>query len=78
MKENDWIITRLNNPDFTPAQLSAAGVTPDNTGLLTADQYKKSPVIQEAFKNSETGKFDEAKFNTFYNAQAQDYNNFAT
>jgi len=46
--------------------------------LLTADQYKKSPVIQEAFKNKETGKFDEAQFNAFYNRQAQDYNIFAT
>lgn len=78
MKENDWIVTKLNNPDFTPAQLDAAGVTPENTGLLTADQYKKSPVIQEAFKNKETGKFDEAQFNTFYNRQAKDYNIFAT
>ena len=77
-KENDWLVATINNPDFNYSQLKAIGLTSDNTSLLTKDEYKQSPFIQEKFKSKDTDTFDEAAFNKYYDSAAKSYNNFAT
>jgi len=44
--ENDILVSTLNNPTTSAADLFAAGLSTSNTGLLSPDEYKQSPVIQ--------------------------------
>ena len=79
MKENDWIIAGITNPDKNPGQLRAFGLDLDNTQLLSKDEYLKSNYIKEnpMFKD-QNGQFSEQKFTDFYNKRVQDFYNFAT
>ncbi len=68
MKENDWIVATLNNPEFTAADFkNIQGLSLDNTQLLSKDEYLKSSFITENdnFKNGD-GTFSKDKFETFY------------
>jgi hypothetical protein len=55
MKENDWIVAGLTNPDINSGEFRALGLNIDNTQLLTKEEYLKSDFIKnnEAFKDSE-------------------------
>lgn len=78
MKQNDWIITNLNNPDFTTAELkNIGGLTLENTQLLPMDQYLKSKKILDnpAFQNDQ-GEFSKNKFEDYYNKQAKRFGEF--
>ena len=78
MKQNDWIVATLNNPEFTAADFkNIQGLSLDNTQLLSKDDYLKSSFIKEndAFKKAD-GTFDESKFNTFYNEQSKKFAEF--
>ena len=75
-KKNDFLATLVKNPDLTLTDLKTAGITPDNTTLLSKEEYKGITGVQEAFKR-EDGKFDEKKFNTFYDNARILYNNYA-
>ena len=75
-KKNDFLATLVKNPDLTLTDLKTAGITPDNTALLSKEEYKSIAGVQEAFKG-EDGKFDEKKFNTFYDNARILYNNYA-
>ena len=78
MKQNDWIVATLNNPEFTAADFkNVQGLSLDNTQLLSKDDYLKSSFITEndAFKNSD-GTFNKDKFDTFYNTQASKFADF--
>lgn len=75
-KKNDFLATLVKNPDLTLTDLKTAGITPDNTALLSKEEYKSIAGVQEAFKGDD-GKFDEKKFNTFYDNARILYNNYA-
>jgi len=69
MKQNDWIVATLNNPEFTAADFkNIQGLSLDNTQLLSKEDYLKSSFITDnaAFKNDD-GTFSKDKFDTFYN-----------
>lgn len=72
-KKNDWLATLFFSPDKTPQDLANLGITPDNSSLQDKDYYKNIPQIQEAFK-TESGKFDESKFNNYYQEALKLYN----
>ena len=75
-KENDWFAANLGNPDFSPEDFkSIGGLSIDNTQFLSKEEYKNKPKVKEIFTD-ENGKFDENKFNNFYNAQVQKWNEF--
>ena len=78
MKQNDWIVATLNNPEFSAADFkNIQNLSLDNTQLLSKDEYLKSQFItnNDAFKNSD-GTFDKDKFDSFYNKQAQKFQTF--
>lgn len=75
-KKNDFLATLVKNPDLTLTDLKTAGITPDNTALLSKEEYKGIAGVQEAFKGDD-GKFDEKKFNTFYDNARILYSNYA-
>jgi hypothetical protein len=71
MKENDWIVAGINNPDSSPADFLMAGLNVTNTQLLPKDTYKKSNYIKDKF--TEDGKFNESAFDDFYKKKASEY-----
>lgn len=79
MKEHDWIVAGLNNPNFTPDNFRGIGMYLDNTQLLSKEDYLKSDYIKnhDAFKDS-YGNFSQNKFETFYNNKVQEFENFKT
>lgn len=72
-KKNDWLATLFFSPDKTPRDLAKLGITTDNSSIHDRDYYKGIDVIQDTFK-TESGKFDEAKFNRFYDEVVKIYN----
>ena len=71
MKQNDWLVAGITNPEFTTNDFLISGLNVNNTQLLTQEQYKKSPFIREAF--TENGTFDEGAFNQFYKRKADEF-----
>lgn len=71
MKQNDWIIAGLTNPEFTASEFLISGLNTDNTQLLTEDQYKKSAFVRDHF--SENGVFNEDAFDAFYKQRASEF-----
>lgn len=72
MKENDWILANINNPDFSVKDFKMANLDASNTQLLSSDEYKKSQTIIDAFTD-ESGKFDETAFDTFYKQKQEEF-----
>lgn len=77
MKEKDWLVANLNNPDFSYSQFKEAGLTMDNTQLLSKQEYKNSKYIQDKFTD-ENGKFNEVAFDKVYDTVSKTYNTFVT
>ena len=71
MKQNDWLVAGLLNPEFNTSDFLISGLTPDNTQLLTAEQYKKSSFVRDRF--IEDGVFNEQKFDDFYKKRAEEF-----
>lgn len=78
MKENDIVLNMMANPEFGIQDFEAVGLTADNTGLRTEDEYLKSAKITEndLFKD-ESGNFDKEKFHNFYVGAGYFYNKLA-
>ena len=79
MKQNDWIIANINNPDFTVSDFkNIGGLSLDNTQLLPIDQYLKNDKVvnNELFKDS-SGQFNKDIFKNYYNNLSEKFNNFA-
>ena len=72
MKEKDWLVANLNNPDFSYSQFKEAGLTMDNTQLLSKQEYKNSKYIQDKFTD-ENGKFNEVAFDKVYDTVSKTY-----
>ena len=71
IKQNDWIVAGINNPDFSTNDFLISGLNVENTQLLTKDQYKQSPFIKETFTQNES--FDEKAFDNYYEDRAKEY-----
>ena len=77
MKQHDFLATLVKNPDLTVDDLRESGITPENSSFLSKNEYKNNPNVIEAFKD-ESGKFDENKFNTYYDNARILYANYAS
>ena len=78
MKENDWIVANINNPEFTVSDFKdIVGLSLDNTQLLPFDEYLKYNKITSnpQFQNDQ-GVFDKDKFKTFYDEKASKFGDF--
>lgn len=78
MKQNDWIVANINNPNFSITDFKEiSGLDLNNTQFLDKDEYKKSKFITEnpLFQNQD-GQFNEKLFDQFYDYQAQKFNEF--
>lgn len=71
MKQNDWIVAGLTNPDTTTSEFLISGLNIDNTQLLSADQYKKSSFVRDHF--SDNGVFNESAFDSYYKQKASEF-----
>lgn len=69
---NDIFVATINNPGATTYDLMSLDLSPENTGLLTEDEYKQSEFIKDKFTDSE-GKFDELAFNQMFTLASQHY-----
>lgn len=80
MKENDWLVASLNNPEFTTQDFKdVSGMTLDNTQFMSKDVYKNSPYIrnQKMFQDSD-GNFSDQKFDAYYSNIASTFRDFST
>jgi hypothetical protein len=75
IKENDMVLNLLANQNFGVQDFQSVGLTADNTGLRSENEYKKTKTIteNELFQDSD-GNFNEAKFHKFYLGAAAYYN----
>lgn len=71
MKENDWILDGIVNPEKHLDDFLISGYNTSNTQLLSKDDYKKNTIVQQAF--TENGAFNDVKFNEFYKNKATEY-----
>lgn len=79
MKENDWIVATLNNPDFDAGDFQhISGMTLYNTQLLSREQYLNTKYIRENPNFQTDGQFDTNKFNQFYSQQIQKFGEFSS
>lgn len=80
MKQNDWLVASLNNPEFTAQDFKdVSGMTLDNTQFMSKDAYKNSPYIrnQKMFQDND-GNFSDQKFDAYYNNVASTFRDFST
>ena len=78
MKQNDWIIANVNNPDFTIADFqNIADMDAENTQLLKYGDYLEKDFIKnnDLFKDK-NGNFDEDLFKNYYINKAQEFQQF--
>ena len=71
MKENDWILDGIVNPDKSLDDFIIAGYNTNNTQLLSKDAYKNNTIVQQAF--TENGAFNQVKFDEFYKNRSTSY-----
>ena len=80
MKQNDWVIANLNNPDFDVQDFQyIAEMNLENTQLLPESYYINNPYVTERqeFKNEE-GQFSKDKFSDFYNKIVPAFKEFSS
>lgn len=73
MKENDYFLNTLANPEFNPLDFKSIGLNTENTSLESKEVYKNLDYVQTNPMLQTDGKFDESKFDAAYNATAQQY-----
>jgi hypothetical protein len=72
-KQYDWFATRIFQPEMSLDELFDQGITPENTGFKTREDYKNIASVREQFRTADGG-FDEDAFNQAYNASREMYN----
>lgn len=80
MKQNDWIVANINNPEFDVQDFKyISEMSLDNTQLLPKEEYLKSSYILEndRFKN-QNGEFSNNLFDNFYKEAANKFAQFST
>ena len=78
-KENDWLLTNLDNigGNYTNTDYKNVGIDANNTELLSSDIYKKQDVVKQNKLFQTDGKFDDRKFDQFYNEMLVSYNDLS-
>lgn len=76
MKENDLMLNILVNPTMSLTDFKSVGLTADNIGLSSEDNYKNNPIVQQNFTKDD-GTFDDSKFHNYYLGVQTLYNNFS-
>lgn len=77
-KKYDWMAVLQYQPNYTLADFKDLGVTPDNTEFRSRDYYKGLEAVRNSdFFSNDAGKFDEKKFDQFYDEAALLYNGYA-
>ena len=71
MKQNDWIVAGITNPNTDVGNFILSGANAGNTQLLPAEEYKRSNFIKDKF--SSNGVFNEAAFDEFYKKRVEDF-----
>ena len=72
-KQYDWFATRIFQPELSLDELFDQGITPENTGFKTRDDYRNMASVRDQFR-TEDGGFDEDAFNNAYNSSREMYN----
>lgn len=72
-KPNDIFVAVLEKPDVNTFDLAKSNFIPDNTQLLSEDEYKQSDNVKKMFTD-ETGTFNENMFKQAYSKAALLYN----
>ena len=72
-KQYDWFATRIFQPELSLDELFDQGITPENTGFKTREDYKNMTSVRDQFRNAEGG-FDEDSFNRAYDSSREMYN----
>lgn len=77
MKQNDWIVANINNPEFTVEDFRDIGMDLDNTQILPMENYLDSKFITSnpAFQN-DSGEFQKDKFEDFYRNKVASFGSF--
>lgn len=73
MKENDWIVAGLNNPNYSTSEFLVSGLNLDNTQMLSQEFYRNTPFVKEHF--TQNGTFDEQAFDSYYKKRVSEFNN---
>ena len=76
-KENDWLSYLMANPNYTVDDFRDSGVNASNTTLGDAKTYESKQTVQNLPQFQTDGKFDKAKFESFYNVASSRYNDLA-
>jgi hypothetical protein len=77
-RKNDMFAVMLNQPDASFEDMIMHGITADNTTIRDRDYYKNIDAIKNNdFFKDEDGKFDNIKFNNFYDSVVNAYNSFS-
>ena len=80
MKQNDWLVASINNPNYSASDFrDLAGLTLDNTQFLSKEDYLQSNFIRDnkLFKDKD-GNFKKEKFDQFYNMAAKNFIGFSS
>lgn len=80
MRENDWLVASINNPDFNNQDFKdILGMDMGNTQILPYQSYLSSPFItqNDLFKDN-NGNFSETKFKDYYNSQLTNFQAFSS
>ena len=73
-KENDYLLNRMSNNDFTNLDFVNVGLNGDNTSLESKETYEKLAYVQNNEMFQTDGKFDQQKFDDFYKETLAGYN----
>lgn len=73
VKPNDMLVAVYNNPNATPYDFLSSGITPENTSLLTKEDYKSTKFVQDKFR-TDKGDFDNVKFEEFFKETQAKFN----
>ena len=74
MKQNDYFLNQLYNPEFSPEDFNSVGLNSDNTSIEDKKIYKDLDIVQNNPMFQTENKFDEEKFNKFYNQALVGFN----
>lgn len=72
-KPNDILVATIQAPNATTLDLLQNNINASNTGLLSPEEYKNTPLVKKAFTD-ENGVFNEEVFNNAYYQAYQKFN----
>lgn len=73
-KENDYLLNRMSNDNFTNLDFVNVGLNGDNTSLESKETYEKLAYVQNNEMFQTDGKFNQQKFDDFYKETLAGYN----